>query len=536
MSFVTIEEQTQRFCRAKGDLLTGESNLSTLADFCDQQYNSAQTAAERGTVLGKSRQYAVQALGSLAFQVNESAAAVLGMLDLVSDSQEVVLAHADQLSLQIEVHREKIAKREASEVSVERRIEREKKVDLPKRVQVPVYPGHTKMNLAVLDNIGCGGTGELPEVALAATSAEVATITPTIKDDSVGGSSELEMRTKQHKAAGVMYRATDSEGRVSHNLSFCSCMEQVNSSRPPLELPATEPFTRPRSASLNDIDLLAKQISSLPDVIDSDTKELEYEYVPITPRQLRRSTGSHLPPPDQERSRSRSLGARPVAGDSDWPAVASEERRHQGASSRAATLMPVHPPPEEMYDTFSPQGSNASSTKVTRDSLEYAVDDIEYEGVMYETVEQGENEVVDSKSLTARCSEHPSIQKSEICSPPLFATHQSSKLKENGNLYSAPAPRLQKRGSDSKVPDWVPEDILGVGEAMYNFVPIEDDHLPMQQGDIVYVLSPLAADQKWYTVLNTKADQGIVPCRYVRLVAGSEPGSPPRYPSPQIAP
>ncbi|XP_065192432.1 abl interactor 1-like [Sycon ciliatum] len=89
--------------------------------------------------------------------LNESTSSVLGVLNVVDDTCQSILSDASQIILNVEVHREKVAKREANGVCKPKLAKkRQQKIIPPKHIEVAVYTGHKTLNMNLLDKIGCG--------------------------------------------------------------------------------------------------------------------------------------------------------------------------------------------------------------------------------------------------------------------------------------------------------------------------------------------------------------------------------------------
>ncbi|XP_055079410.1 abl interactor 1-like [Periophthalmus magnuspinnatus] len=134
-------------------LTENNQNLQNVAQYCSDNYVQTLGGAES---LGVTRQLLTQALASVAFQINSVSESLLRLLDLQQNDLRRLESSVSLLSQSVEMHKEKVSRREIGSFTAQRRVPRGHKL-LPPADPKP-RPSYTRQPISfqLLDVVGHG--------------------------------------------------------------------------------------------------------------------------------------------------------------------------------------------------------------------------------------------------------------------------------------------------------------------------------------------------------------------------------------------
>ncbi|XP_032945790.1 ABI gene family member 3 isoform X3 [Rhinolophus ferrumequinum] len=134
-------------------LRSNHSALLRVADYCEDNYVQA---TDKRKALEETMSFTTQALASVAYQVGNLAGHTLRMLDLQAASLRQVEAHVNTLGQMVNMHMEKVARREIGTLAMVQRLLPSQKVIAPESLP-PLTPYYRRpLNFGCLDDIGHG--------------------------------------------------------------------------------------------------------------------------------------------------------------------------------------------------------------------------------------------------------------------------------------------------------------------------------------------------------------------------------------------
>ncbi|XP_078501412.1 ABI gene family member 3 [Lissotriton helveticus] len=129
------------------------SNLQSVAEYCEHNYLKAENKQQ---ALKETMSLASQSLASVAYQINSLAVDFLKMLELEATELRRVEENIYHISHTVDIHKEKVSRREIGAVTDSRSFPRTQKIiALANKEQVGCY-SRKPVNLTILDNIGHG--------------------------------------------------------------------------------------------------------------------------------------------------------------------------------------------------------------------------------------------------------------------------------------------------------------------------------------------------------------------------------------------
>ncbi|XP_041939899.1 formin-2 [Alosa sapidissima] len=138
---------------ARKALLDNYENLFKVAEYCENNYNMG---VDTNRAVEESKAYANQALASVSYQINRLASSVLHLLDTQTSQLSKMESCVFVINQSVNMHKEKVARREIGLLTVEARVPRGKEIVPPESpVVVPEYK-RTPISYAILDYLGHG--------------------------------------------------------------------------------------------------------------------------------------------------------------------------------------------------------------------------------------------------------------------------------------------------------------------------------------------------------------------------------------------
>ncbi|KAM9045799.1 ABI gene family member 3 isoform 4-T4 [Megaptera novaeangliae] len=129
------------------------SSLLRVADYCEDNYVQA---TDKRKALEETMAFTTQALASVAYQVGNLAGHTLRMLDLQASALRQVEARVSTLGQMVNMHMEKVARREIGTLATVQRLPPSQKIIAPESLP-PLTPYYRRpLNFCCLDDIGHG--------------------------------------------------------------------------------------------------------------------------------------------------------------------------------------------------------------------------------------------------------------------------------------------------------------------------------------------------------------------------------------------
>ncbi|KAK9397016.1 ABI family member 3 [Crotalus adamanteus] len=129
------------------------SNLLKVADYCDSNYEQAQ---DKRKALKETMAFTVQSLASVTYQINSLARNILKIFDLQTTHLQQVEANVCSIEQVIEMHKEKVSRREIGMLTVSKTFPPYQKIIYPKKLE-SLQPYYRKpLDFSTLDDIGHG--------------------------------------------------------------------------------------------------------------------------------------------------------------------------------------------------------------------------------------------------------------------------------------------------------------------------------------------------------------------------------------------
>uniref|UniRef100_A0A8C8R8W0 ABI gene family member 3 n=1 Tax=Pelusios castaneus TaxID=367368 RepID=A0A8C8R8W0_9SAUR len=145
--------QQHEILSARQVLRENYSNLQKVADYCENNYMQA---TDKRKALEETMAYSAQSLASIAYQISNLASNVLQMLDLQATELRQVEANVCCIAQMVDMHKEKVARREIGTLTVCKRLPHYQKIISP-TYQEPLEPYFRKpLNFSILDDVGHG--------------------------------------------------------------------------------------------------------------------------------------------------------------------------------------------------------------------------------------------------------------------------------------------------------------------------------------------------------------------------------------------
>ncbi|CAJ0589237.1 unnamed protein product [Cylicocyclus nassatus] len=111
---------------------------------------------DRNAAFEETKQFALQSLASVAYQINTLARDLLDMLDLQTDKISSLTGQVDNIDVVVNIHEEKLARREIGALTTNKSLQKQPKIIAP-ATQEPVQRyKRTPIDFSVLDGIGHG--------------------------------------------------------------------------------------------------------------------------------------------------------------------------------------------------------------------------------------------------------------------------------------------------------------------------------------------------------------------------------------------
>ncbi|KJH49067.1 SH3 domain protein [Dictyocaulus viviparus] len=140
-------------------LETSHTNLENVAVYCEASYLNA---SDRNAAFEQTKQFALQSLASVAYQINTLARDLLDMLDLQTTKISNLTDEVRNIDVVVNIHKEKLARREIGALAANRSIQKHPKIIVPVVQESVQRYKRTPIDFSILDNVGHGTPSDVP--------------------------------------------------------------------------------------------------------------------------------------------------------------------------------------------------------------------------------------------------------------------------------------------------------------------------------------------------------------------------------------
>ncbi|CAB3401589.1 unnamed protein product [Caenorhabditis bovis] len=137
----------------RNQLETSHANLENVAAYCEENYLNHRDKAQ---ALYETKNYAVQSLASVAYQINTMSRDLLDMLELQTDKVSALSTRISLVNQVVDIHKEKLARREIGALTTNKSLIKQPKIIAPAIVEPKQRYMRTPIDYSVLDGIGHG--------------------------------------------------------------------------------------------------------------------------------------------------------------------------------------------------------------------------------------------------------------------------------------------------------------------------------------------------------------------------------------------
>ncbi|XP_039268378.1 abl interactor 2-like isoform X2 [Styela clava] len=134
-------------------LLDSKANLENVANYCQQMYVDADN---KKTALDETKNFTTQSLASVAYQINTLASNMLHMLDIQAAELANMESSINNISMTVDIHKEKVARREIGLLTTNKVITRNHQIVAPSNPDRTVKYVRKPIDYAELDDVGHG--------------------------------------------------------------------------------------------------------------------------------------------------------------------------------------------------------------------------------------------------------------------------------------------------------------------------------------------------------------------------------------------
>ncbi|CAM6005010.1 unnamed protein product [Sphagnum balticum] len=138
----------------RSSLENSHTNLEKVAAFCEANYIQASSVADKRAALTVTRQYTIQSLASVAYQINGLANNMLAMLDMQADKLGDMATRVHEIDQIINIHKEKVARREIGQLTTNKIIRPQHKIVQPSEPEPQRRYVRQAIDYSLLDDIG----------------------------------------------------------------------------------------------------------------------------------------------------------------------------------------------------------------------------------------------------------------------------------------------------------------------------------------------------------------------------------------------
>uniref|UniRef100_A0A914W7X9 SH3 domain-containing protein n=1 Tax=Plectus sambesii TaxID=2011161 RepID=A0A914W7X9_9BILA len=135
------------------NLESSYANLERVAAYCEANYLQA---TDKKAAFEETKRYTVQSLASVAYQINTLASSLLQTLELQTDKIGNMESQVNNIAQIIDIHKEKVARREIGVLTANKVVQRQHKIITPAHQERPQRYQRTPIDYSALDDLGHG--------------------------------------------------------------------------------------------------------------------------------------------------------------------------------------------------------------------------------------------------------------------------------------------------------------------------------------------------------------------------------------------
>ncbi|CAG0882511.1 unnamed protein product [Cyprideis torosa] len=136
-------------------LIDSHTNLARVADYCEGNYLQAPKNG-KNAAFQETKNYTIQSLASVAYQINTLAYNFLHMLDLQTDSLSQLESAVHRIAQLVAIHQEKVARREIGVLTTNKANVKQIKITHPAVEERPLKYVRRPVDYTLLDDLGHG--------------------------------------------------------------------------------------------------------------------------------------------------------------------------------------------------------------------------------------------------------------------------------------------------------------------------------------------------------------------------------------------
>ncbi|XP_066485175.1 ABI gene family member 3 [Tiliqua scincoides] len=232
-----LQQLTQNSIPSAREVLRDNyKNLLQVADYCESNYGEAQ---DKRKALEETMAFTTQSLASVAYQISNLASDIFKMLDFQAAEVQKVEASVSCITQVVEMHKEKVARREIGTFAVCKTFPHYQKIISPARLE-PLEAYYRKpLNFSSLDDIGHGVKDQSTQLARTGTLARRGTKT--------GAGQSSGSLGRNHRTPEPIQPPIVPNGRLSSASSMSSLSSSLGTISSPSVSAPTEPPPPPPS-------------------------------------------------------------------------------------------------------------------------------------------------------------------------------------------------------------------------------------------------------------------------------------------------
>ncbi|XP_075631304.1 ABI gene family member 3 [Balearica regulorum gibbericeps] len=237
-----LEQLQQRDIPAGRQVLRdNHCNLHRVADYCESNYLQA---SDKRKALEETMALSTQSLASVTYQVSSLATAFLRLLDLQAAELRKVEADVDCVAQRVDMHKEKVSRREIGVLTVSKRFPSHQKIVSPASPPC-LEPYYRKpLNFSVLDDIGHGIKDHSTQLSRTGTLARKGTKSTAQAAGTLGRSTRVPEPVQPPVVPeGKLSAASSTSSLISSSSTGAPAApgEGIPAPPPPPSLPAPSP-------------------------------------------------------------------------------------------------------------------------------------------------------------------------------------------------------------------------------------------------------------------------------------------------------
>jgi len=442
-------------------LIESMNNLEKVADYCEENYTQTQ---DKRMALEETKNYTTQSLASVAYQINTWAFGFLQMLDLQASQMEEMESQINHISQTVDIHKEKVARREIGVLTTNKSSSRQYKILAPANQERPIKYVRRPIDYSALDDIGHGVRihNELP---------------------------------RQKSRAGSQGSSSSLMGIGAHNQPMMTgTLMRGHSPVPPA--PTSKPPTPPTTRTM-----------------DSGTMRKgsrEYRTPPaVAPPQVPSNYASNYPlgHSRRERNSQSGYGTLPMPH-TENSRMSMNQSPYNAPVQNTPQVGTVHPLPHGQHGSATYAPGSVSGASIYAPGLERQRS--------YSNPPPPSPGILKTMEIPAPASNYGTVNSKDVVGRMRSVSPPPPPLPIPEEDVSGTINRRRVLPENVDLPGWVPKDFIDKVVAVYDYYADKEDELSFQENSIIYVLRK-NDDGWWEGILD--GITGLFPGNYVESCA-----------------